>query len=348
MIGMRRLIGPVAATMTLVSCGRVGFAPADEQRVDARLDADVMQGARLLLVTCDGSPNGALVSVRYDVATATLTKVGETSVGANPEANLVTPDQRFVYVANRSGPSVSTISLVTTGMTTGKLDTVGETVVGAGLEPKVLALAPLSGDLLMGSRSTTIPQLSRWTRNIATGALSPLTGVPLASTARIRGLATATQHQRVYSANFLGGDISAISLNPSSVVTQPNSVTSPLGVAVGPSEKHLYVVGDQIGEIMMHDINADGNIGPMIQRVPVAAGPSGVVVSVDERSLYTYNYAAGSISAFNLSAATGQLSTLAEYSIGGNATGLAIDEGANLSRPHQVSMLPLLCCSVIC
>jgi DNA-binding beta-propeller fold protein YncE len=202
----------------------------------------------------------------------------------------------FVYVTNQGFgvPETSSASQYEVGPG-GLLAPLIPPGVGAGFFPRGVAVSPDGESVYIGS-SDGVFQYDVG----AGGALTPKSP-PAVAGDRSVGVAVTPDGQNVYVTNFLADTVSQYDVGPGGELTpkSPAAVAagvsiSPLGLAVSPNGKSVYVAGggsdETPGEVSQFDVGVDGTLTPKSPpTVAVSDHAHAVAVRPDGESVYVTN-----------------------------------------------------------
>jgi 6-phosphogluconolactonase len=314
--------------------------------------------------TCQGQITSYHVN-SYSGALTEVTGSPYCSQGSNPVAEVATPNQQFLYVANRTSNNIAEFSIGTNGQLAA-----GKTYTTPGSEPAALAINS-TGTLLF---VVDFYQAGYSDASPGPGALVvyPINsdgslGTPVASGSNSytalqcfpSGVAVTPNNDYVYVTNTnsyvvtttapttstapatpstcpSGGTISGFSVASSGAVAAISGSpflagTTPTGIAIDPTSRFLYATDSVQNELIAYDIQAAGVLYPL-PNGPFQAGTFPVNVVVDPRGEYIYvtDYNTSSISEFTLTQSTGTPSQGAAATFSTNApspTCILVDPG---------------------
>jgi len=303
--------------------------------------------------------NGQITSYHADSESGSLSIVAGSPVssqGADPVAEVTSPNDQFLYVANRGSNNIAEFSIGTDGQLS-----FGKSYSTPGSEPAALAInaagtllfvldfyqpgfsdaAPGPGALVVypinsdGSLGTAV----------ANGALSytPVQCFPSGVAVSANGtyafvsntnsfvVTTSAPTTSTPPATPAGcpaqGTISGFTIATGGVLTQvPGSPfaagTTPTGIAVDLTSRFLYTTDSVQNQLIVYSILAGGTLQPKTNG-PFATGifPVNLVINPRDEYLYVTNYNASTISAFTISQGSGQPSALATSSFSTGAPG---------------------------
>jgi 6-phosphogluconolactonase (cycloisomerase 2 family) len=260
--------------------------------------------------------------------------------GNEPSAGAVTPNGKYLYVANTSSASVSGYSVDTT---TGALSFLGSTsvVLGGGGSPTFL-LTDAAGKRLYVSKQSGA-SIAIFDINAATGALTPQTPAE-APTGQIapRGMALSLAGDYLFVANSGSDTVTTFNVDATTgALSNPKkagAAGSPLAIIHHPTQKVIYVTAANGQGVYAFQYDAAGTLTEFLQAdgglQTVDNGPQGGVVDPSGKFLYVVNAAlapAGGggyyITAFPLDAAGALVGTPVKTSLGthGGGRGLVLD-----------------------
>lgn len=324
-----------------------------------------------LFVTSDNATakcQGQVTSYHVNSFSGVLTQVAGSpfcSGGSNPVAEVATPNQKYLYVANRGSNTIAMFSIGTDGQLAA-----GKTYSTPGSEPAAMAInsagtllfvvdfyqagysdsSPGPGDLVVfpvnADGSLGAP--------VSSGG-SPFTALECFPS----GVAVAPNGSYVYVTNTnsyvvttsapststlpptpagcpSGGTISGFAVASSGALTPVNGSpflagSTPTGIAIDPTSRFLYATDSVQNQLIAYDIQTAGFLYPL-PNGPFQAGTFPVSVIVDPRGQYIYvtDYNTSSISEFTLTQSTGTPSQGASATFSTNApspTCITIDPG---------------------
>jgi 6-phosphogluconolactonase (cycloisomerase 2 family) len=274
-------------------------------------------------------PSGQFVYVRtfnsvsayqLNATTGALTPVPGSpfATGTAPSDLTVDPSGQFVYVPNISSNDVSAYRL---DPTTGALTPVPGSPFATAAFPRSITVDPswqfvyVLSDTVIGDTSTNI---SAYTLDAMTGALTPVAGSPFAAGTTRFGLKVDPAGRFVYVPNDGSNNISAYTIDPTTGVLIPvagspfAAGTEPFVLTVEPSGKFVYVVNFISDNISAYTLDATTGALTPVAGSPFASGgaaPSGVTADPSGQFLYVpnQNIFSNNVSAFMLNATTGAL-----------------------------------------
>jgi YVTN family beta-propeller protein/autotransporter-associated beta strand protein len=230
-------------------------------------------------------PNPASNKV-FVIDTATNTVAGSPiSTGVMPIGVAVTPDGRYVYIANNGSSTVSVIDTVTDKV-------VGSVSVPAG--PIGVAVTP-DGKYAFVTSSVFFTFTGN-TVSVINTATNTLVAPPITVGSGPIGVAFTPDGKFSYVANFNDGTASVINTATRTVVVPSiplgSPTGSPVGVAATPDGKFVYVANVNANAVSV--ISTATNT--VVSSIPVANGAVGVAVTPDGKSLYVSNVNGNTVS----------------------------------------------------
>jgi 6-phosphogluconolactonase len=291
------------------------------------------QGQFLYAIKADSSTPSPVSGYAIDAVTGAISPVpGSPFVaGVDPLSVTVTPSNKFVYVLN-GGPA--SISAYTADVTTGALTPVSGSpfsIGGSDAAPESLVIDP-SGKFLyvadMGDNS-----VSAYTINGATGVLSPVSGSPFATVARLYGpggepwseaidpsgkflyVSTVSGYVVAYTIDFNTGALAMVTGSPFSAGPDPTLTSDLRSVAVDPSGNFVYVVN--VGHRNVAAYALDHTTGALTQTSgsPITGPAYPYSLTIDPLGKFVYvaepNPHEGDIWGYTMDSTTGALTLIA-------------------------------------
>ena len=233
-------------------------------------------------------PNPASNKV-FVIDTATNTIVGSPiSTGVMPIGVAVTPDGRYVYIANNGSSTVSVIDAVTDKV-------VGSVSVPGG--PIGVAVTP-DGKYAFVTSSVFFTFTGN-TVSVINTATNTLVGPPITVGSGPIGVAFTPDGKFSYVANFNDGTASVIDTATRTVVVASIPLGSPSGTPVGvaatPDGKFVYVANVNASTVSV--ISTATNT--VVSSIPVANGAVGVAVTPNGKFVYVSNVNGNTVSVIN-------------------------------------------------
>jgi 6-phosphogluconolactonase (cycloisomerase 2 family) len=165
--------------------------------------------------------------------------------------------------------------------------------------------------------------ISAYNINMTTGALTAVAGSPFAAGTGPNAIAVDLIGKFVYVANNGSNNVSAYAINTatgalSAVAGSPfGAGNGPIGVAVDSTGQFAYVSNNNSNNVSAYTINATTGALSAVTGSPFGAGTGPNIVAVDPTGKFVYvpntgvlSLIAGNISAYNINATTGALSTV--------------------------------------
>jgi 6-phosphogluconolactonase len=287
--------------------------------------------------------NGEVSSYHVNSYSGTLTAVAGSPVssqGVDPVAEATTPNQQYLYVANRGSNSIAEFTIATDGQLA-----FGTSYSTPGVEPEALAVNA-AGTLLFvvdyyqAGYSDSNPgpgALAVYPIN-SDGTLGSPVGTAGSSFAALQcfpgGVAVAPNGNYAYVTNT---NSVIVTTTPPSTATNPatpsvcpdqgtisgfsvasagtlsavsgspfQAGSTPTGIAIDPTSRFLYATDSVQNQLIAYALQPSGVLVPLTNG-PFTTGTFPVNVIVDPRGKYIYvaNYNASSISEYSLTEATG-------------------------------------------
>lgn len=240
---------------------------------------------------------------------------------AGPSSISVDSAGRFAYVTNGGLTDVwaDSVSAFTINATTGALTRVGAATV-AGSHPRSVTVDP-SGRFAYvangGDLNSSSHNVSAYTIDAATGALSAVAGSPYAAGSNPSCITVDPSGKFAYVSNQASQDVFAYSINVATGALTRIGVSGAAAgiayaVAVDPSGKFAYVANGNSDNVSAYTIDATTGALSEVAGSPFAAGSIALSVSVDPSGKFAYvaNFNSNDISAYTIDAATGALSVI--------------------------------------
>jgi len=218
--------------------------------------------------------------------------------------------------------------------------------------------AYVANEGLFSDLSPTPGNVSMYTINATTGALTALAPGTIAAGLRSRAVAADASGRFTYVANEDSGNVSMYTINAASgalTALEPGTIAAdaaaagPTSVAVDPSGRFAYVAngGDGLagffGSVSMYTINATTGALSSIGTVAAGLFPNSVAVDPSGRFAYVANgdlvRGTGSVSMYTINATTGALSSIGTIvTAGAGASSVAVDPSGKFAYvTHEFS-----------
>lgn len=252
--------------------------------------------------------------------TGALTEVAGSPFAAGQCLSFIAvhPSGRFAYVVHKS------------------LDFLSDQISGYSISDFTGALSPLAGSpLVTGAPSTdsfasisfdpsgrfayvangTMDNVSAYSVNTVTGALTEVAGMPFAAGSGPVSIAVDPSGKFAYVAINNTDEVSVFSINPATGALTPvtgspfTGVSWPASIAIDPSGKFAYVANRGSADVTVYSINTTTGGLTEVAGSPFAAGemPRSIVVDPSGKYAYVVNNYGQSVSAYSIAAATGAL-----------------------------------------
>ncbi len=293
------------STRTVARSGSMVFALALWVGVLALVILPVAAHAAGSVYVANARSGGSTVSQFAIGAGGLLSPLSPATVAADSEplAVAVTPDGRSVYVTNAGR---NTVSQYTVDPSTGALSPKVPATVATGPSqtgPAGVAVTPDGKSAYVTNASGNT--VAQFTIDLVSGVLSPKTPATLATGTSPHGVAVTPDGKSVYVTNFglnppnpLATDtISQYSIDPATGVLTPKTPATvptgagPLGVALAPDGKSVYVANDFGGAVSQYNVDPlSGVLRPKFPAtVATGSNPLSVAVTPDGTSAYVTN-----------------------------------------------------------
>jgi len=279
------------------------------------------QGAPSEFAFVSNEDSNNLNAYSIDGGTGALTQVtGSPFAGdTGPRGVAVDPSGKFLYMANESS---NDISAYTINASSGALTPVPGSPFAEGEEeenygPRGVAVDP-SGKFLYVANEVG-NNVSAFSIDATSGALTQITGSPFAAETGPRGVAVDPSGKYVYVTNHGDDDVSAYSITAATGALTPvpgsafETGDTPFDVVVDPSGKFVYVTNHLSGNVSAYTLAAATGALTPVPGSPFTAGsePHGVAVDPSGKFVYVANHASNNVSAYSINAASGALTELA-------------------------------------
>ncbi|HEY1659713.1 MAG TPA: beta-propeller fold lactonase family protein [Candidatus Sulfotelmatobacter sp.] len=259
------------------------------------------------------SATNQLAVFREDPYSGILTQLAESpySVGSGPEAVVIHPSNKYLYVAN-AGQDENDISLFDINSDGTVSEVTPRTPVGS--LPYFLAMDPGGAYLYVANvDSNTVSVLSI---DSSSGSLTQIKGSPFSTSLAAKNMQIAPSGKFLYisapiqSGNQSLGAVAVFSLNagvPTLVGLTTTADNNPSGLAISPNGAYLYTANATANSISIYSISSAGTL-TQVTGSPLSANfERPVAVTVDPKGQYLYvaNQGANNIASFSISSTTG-------------------------------------------
>ena len=184
------------------------------------------------------------------------------------------PSNSTLYVANGTSNNVLVYSV---SATTGLLTQTSTITIGAGTQPRGLAVSPDGATLYVANQTSNSVSVV----NTATNAIT--TTIPVGS--QPVSIAINPAGTLVYVGNATSSNVSVINTATNTVATTINVGSQPIGIVVSPNGRYLYLTATSLNQVRVYDTSSNTLIGTFAS----ASGPSGLAISPDGSTLYVMN-----------------------------------------------------------
>lgn len=255
------------------------------------------------------------------------------AAGTSPQSVAISPNGKFVFVANRTSNDVTIFSR---NSLTGFLTPVAGSPFAVGTAPLSVAVSP-DGTLLLVANSTS-NNLSVFTIDNA-GFLTPVLGSPFATGAGPNSVIVSNDNNHIMVTNGAANTLSVFSYSMVQIPGSPFNVeTGPLGIVISADNNHVMVLSNDFGAIL-------GSISVFSRNAitgfltPVAGSPfitntdsQHISVSNDNNHLVVSDKFNNAIQAYSQNPLTGFLSEIpGGFNTGGAPTGISFSpDNANI------------------
>ena len=257
-----------------------------------------------------------LAVFREDPFSGILTQLAESpyTVGFGPQAVVIHPSGKFLYVAN-AGQNENDVSLFDIN-TDGTVTEVTPRTP-AGTLPSLMSMDP-GGDFLyvanIASNNLSVYSINTASNSSANplGKLTPITGSPFSINLAPKNMQVSPSGKFLYisAPNQPTGQVAVFSLNagvPSFLSSSPTPDNDPSGLAVDPTGSYLYTANAAQSSISIYSIAASGTL-TQVPQSPLADNeqhPVALIVDPAGAFLYVANQGSGNISSYSITSGTG-------------------------------------------
>lgn len=235
--------------------------------------------------------------------------------GSAPQTAIVSPDGAHVIVVNGGS---NTLAVFSRNSATGFLTPVAGSPFAAGpvfSTPRSAAITPDGAYVIVADDGTD--SISVFSRNKATGFLSPVVGSPFLNNATPWNLALSPDGAYVFVTNYIAGTINVYSINIATgfltiVAGSPFATgTDPRGVSVSPDGAHLLVANNGAAAVSIYSVVKGFLTSVVGSPFAVGINPRNVTVSPNNKYVMVTNIASNTISVFSRNSSTGFLTPVA-------------------------------------
>jgi 6-phosphogluconolactonase len=210
----------------------------------------------------------------------------------------------FAYVGNYGDNNISGYKIASDG----SLTAVKGSPFAAGTGPTAMAVDPTGKFAYAANTGTSSGgDISAYTINSTTGALTAVKGSPFSAGVEPSGVAIDPTGKFAYVSNYGANDVDAYSIDATTgaltaVKGSPFATGGePEYVAIDPKGKFAYVPDYESNAVSAYTIESDGALKP-VKGSPFTAGSetAGATVNPSGKFVYAPNYGAGNVSAFTI------------------------------------------------
>jgi 6-phosphogluconolactonase (cycloisomerase 2 family) len=178
--------------------------------------------------------------------------------------------------------------------------------------------------------------ISAYTVNATSGALTPIAGSPFVSTGSgPESVRVGPGGNFLYVTNSSSNNLSIFSIASGTGVLSPVATVAagdiPYGIAVDPTGSYLYVSNNSSNNVSAYAITASSGALTEISGspFPVGAAPTSLTTDPSGKFLYVANYGSGTVSALLIDSANGSLSAVAGSPFAAGAGPISIAVGGS-------------------
>jgi 6-phosphogluconolactonase (cycloisomerase 2 family) len=236
-----------------------------------------------------GNQGGSLSGYSVNTSTGALTALSgfPLTVGANPIAVAVDPQNRFLFVGDIA---LSKLHVFTINSSTGTLSEIATSPYATVIEPVAISVDPSGTHVYVASQgSNSVGGFSV----SATGALTPIAGSPFATSgtqnfgddAIINAAGTFVYVQDVVNIYTYSVSASSGALTLVQTIAGPSGVG---GIAFDPHGTYLYAVGPANNSILAYSINASTGLLTPAASSPMLEQNGAYTISVSPTGQFAY------------------------------------------------------------
>lgn len=249
-----------------------------------------------VLISCSKIP-GALIPL------------GSISTGVEPHGVMVTPNGKYLYVANSNANTISMYHILNNG----SLIVLPTPTILSNNYPSSIAITPDGNYAYVTNNSGNTISMYSIASN---GELSALTVPTISSGNSPSSIAITPNGRYIYVTNSGDSTISMYSITDNGELsTLPMPTTHsrkyPASIAITPNGNYAYVTNSQDSIVSMYSINSHGELDALpIPTIPSGDSPSGIAITPNGNYAYATNINDSTLSMYSI-ATDGNLSYLA-------------------------------------
>jgi 6-phosphogluconolactonase (cycloisomerase 2 family) len=292
---------------------------------EATLTGSEVEAAHLYVDNSEISGSNGLADFAMQSSGSLATANTQIEMGTTfPVAQAITPSQRWFYLADGNNHiDVFAVNQGTWALT--------PAAGGHSTDGMPVALAIDGPQSAVYTANINSNNISGFSFDQSTGALTPLPGSPYATGKTPDALVVDPSGQHVYVANMNANTVSIYSMNPNArgalvhLTDQSLPGTMPVAMAIDVTGTFLYVVEDGTNDVAAFTIDPKSGLLTAVQGSPFAAGSYPFSIAVDPSGSYLYVEAYGFVLSFEINAATGSLASIGSYNIDDTVLTIMVD-----------------------
>jgi 6-phosphogluconolactonase (cycloisomerase 2 family)/predicted transcriptional regulator len=281
---------------------------------------------------------GTVSSYSVNGTTGALTAVASVpTAGTNPFIVTIHPSGKFAYVVNLNSNDASAYTIdAATGALTAVAGSPFATGGSFGNRPQEVIFDPSGKFAYVANLSGN--NVSAYTVDATTGALTPIAGSPFAAGAAPWIVQFDPSGKFAYLANTNSNNISAYTIDATTGALTPiagspfatgSTFSTPYPGTFHPSGKFVYFPNQTADTVSAYTINTTTGALTPIAGSPFATGvhPANVAIDPSGKFAYIGNQASNDVSAYTINTITGALTPIAgsPFATGGLAPGVTLD-----------------------
>jgi len=273
-----------------------------------------------------------------DQTTGALTSLGVIASAGTNTANIsVDPSGKFVYAVDDGTKSLSVFSI---NPADGTLTL--DSSITTQSTPRMVAITGGTTPVTYAPKFAYVANantnnVSAYSVNQATGALSAIAGSPFAAGIHPRSIAVAPSGKFAYAANLTDGTISAYTVNQTTgeLISVGAAITTGVGskpamLTVDPTGRFVYTANNGTDKVSAFTINTSTGVLTAVAGSPFAAGSLPFSVTTDPSGRFVYvtnNGGTFGVSAYTVNLASGALTSIAgsPFATGAGPRSISID-----------------------